>query len=146
MPSRRRKRGEEFKRQLERYGKEVREFISTNICIGDESPFLYINAAVKQSVSNSVENLDAVKRSIFECNTNDEEVAIKQILAHSTVVDQLLDFPKEYIKFSSYEKEKVVSLLDVIKSARVEIEGETYCIDEDLDAIITKKALIKRVH
>ena len=74
MPSRRRKRGEEFKRQLERYGKEVREFISTNICIGDESPFLYINAAVKQSVSKSVENLDAVKRSIFECNTNDEKV------------------------------------------------------------------------
>ena len=50
-PSRRRKRGEELgERQLERYGKEVREFISTNICTGDESPFLYINAAIKQSV------------------------------------------------------------------------------------------------
>ena len=73
-------------------------------------------------------------------------VAIKKILAYSTVVDQLLDFPKEYIKFSSYEKEKVVSLLDVIKSERVEIEGETYCIDEDLNAIIAKKALSKRAH
>ena len=40
----------------------------------------------------------------------------------------------------------MVSLLDVIKSARVEIEGETYCIDEDLNAIITKKALSKRAH
>ena len=146
-PSRRRKRGEELgERQLERIGYDVRELVSTNICIGDESPFLYINAAVKHSVSKSVENLDAVRRSIFECITNDEEVGIKQILAHSSVVDQLLEFPKQYIKFSSYEKEKVVSLFDVIKSVRVEVEGESYCINDDLNAIITKKALSQRAH
>ena len=94
-PSRHRKRGEELgERQLERIGYDVRELVSTNICTGNESPFLCINATVKHSVSNSVENLDAVRRSIFEWSTNDEEIDIKQTLAHSSVVDQLLEFPK----------------------------------------------------
>ena len=147
FPRKRRKRGEDLgERQLERYGREVRDFISTNICVGDESPFLYINEAVKQSVSKSVENLDAVRKSIFECITNDEEVAINQILAHPSVADHLLEFPKQYIRFTSYEKQKVVSLFDIIKSVRAEIEGENYSLNEDLNAIITKKALSKRAH
>ena len=123
FPRKSRKRGEDLgERQLERYGKEVREFITTNICVGDESPFLYINEAVKQSVSKSVENLDAVRKSIFECSTSDEEMAVSQILAHPWVVNHLLEFPKQYIKFSCYEKEKVVLLFDIIKSVRVKLK------------------------
>lgn len=142
--SKRRKLGDELGgRQLIRLGNQVREYITENICVENESPFFYITAAVKLSTSKNIENLDSIRKSIFDDDILEEEDSIR-ILFHSSVVDGLLDFPKQYIKFSCHEKEKVISLFDVIAAARAEIDGEKYCTDDSFNAIITKKALSKR--
>ena len=145
--SKRRKLGDELGgRQLIRLGNQVREYITENICVENESPFSYITAAVKLSISKNIENLDSIRKSIFDDDILEEEEDSIRILSHSSVVDGLLDFPKQYIKFSCHEKEKVISLFDVIAAARAEIDGEKYCTDDSFNAIITKKALSKRAH
>ena len=57
-----------------------------------------------------------------------------QILSHSSVVGSLLEFPKQYIKFSCHEKEKDISLFDVIATARAEIDGEKCCKDDNFSS------------
>ena len=48
----RRKKGDEIgERQMGTYTKEVYEFVSSSICATNESPTIYINAAVKESAS-----------------------------------------------------------------------------------------------
>ena len=145
--SKRRKLGDELGgRQLIRLGNQVREYKTENICVENESPFSYITAAVKLSISKNIENLDSIRKSIFDDDILEEEEDSIRILSHSSVVDGLLDFPKQYIKFSCHEKEKVISLFDVIATARAEIDGEKYRTDDSFNAIITKKALSKRAH
>ena len=144
--NKRRKVGEDLgDKQLLRYGNQVREFVSTHICTKNESPFVYINAAVKLSISKSESNLDAVRRNIFDDESDDEEDMAK-ILSHPSVIDGLTEFPKRYIKFHSYEIEKIITLFDVIETARAEIEGTEYKKDDSLTANFTKRALKKYTH
>ena len=57
--NKRRKKGEEIGyKQMNRYGKLVYEFVSSSICAADESPTIYINAAVRESAYRSSRGLE----------------------------------------------------------------------------------------
>lgn len=144
--NKRRKAGDDLgEKQLFKYGNQVRELISTHICTENESPFVYINAAVRLSISKSESNLDAVRRNIFDEESDDEDDVV-QILSHPSVIDHLSDFPKRNIKFHSYEIDKIITLFDVIATVRAEIEGVEYEINDSLTASITKRALKNYTH
>ena len=144
--NKRRKAGDDLgEKQLFKYGNQVRELISTHICTENESPFVYINAAVQLSISKSESNLDAVRRNIFDEESDDEDEVV-QILSHPSVIDHLSDFPKRNIKFHSYEIDKIITLFDVIATVRAEIEGVEYEKNDSLTASITKRALKNYTH
>ena len=144
--NKRRKAGDDLgEKQLFKYGNQVRELISTHICTENESPFVYINAAVRLSISKSESNLDAVRRNIFDEESDDEDDVV-QILSHPSVIDHLSDFPKLNIKFHSYEIDKIITLFDVIATVRAEIEGVEYEKNDSLTASITKRALKNYTH
>ena len=64
------KRGEDIGyRQMQRYGKQVYEYVADTICAVNESPTKYINAAVEESSLRSTTELKSVRRNIFN---NDE--------------------------------------------------------------------------
>lgn len=76
--NKRRKKGEEIGyRQMNRYGKQVYEFVSSSICAADESPTIYINAAVKESAYRSSSGLDAVRRNIFDCDEDGTDSTLR---------------------------------------------------------------------
>ena len=140
--NKRRKAGDDLgEKQLFKYGNQVRELISTHICTENESPFVYINAAVRLSISKSESNLDAVRRNIFDEESDDEDDVV-QILSHPSVIDHLSDFPKRNIKFHSYEIDKIITLFDVIATVRAEIEGVEYKKNDSL----TERALKNYTH
>ena len=139
--NKRRKAGDDLgEKQLFKYGNQVRELISTHICTENVSPFVYINAAVRLSISKSESNLDAVRRNIFDEELDDEDDVV-QILSHPSVIDHLSDFSKRNIKFHSYEIDKIITLFDVIATVRAEIEGVEYEKYDSLTASVTKRAL-----
>ena len=144
--NKRRKVGDDLgEKQLFKYGNQVRDLVSTHICTENESPFVYINAAVKLSISKSESNLDAVRRNIFDEDSDDEEDVVK-ILSHPSVIDHLADYPKRNIEFNVNEIDKTISLFDVITSVRREIEGVDYHKNDSLTATITKRAFKNYTH
>ena len=92
-PSRKRiKRGEDIGyRQMQRYGKQVYEYVADTICAINESPTIYINAAVKESSLRSTTELKSVRRNIF--NDDDEnDLELSQIALHPAVAETLNNF------------------------------------------------------
>ena len=140
----RRKKGDEIgDRQMGRYAKEVYEFVSNSICAANESPTIYINAAIKESASRSAGALEAVRRKIFDDDDVDETVTISQIINHPAVHQILGKFPNKNIRFKLHEIQLVISLFDAITAARSELEGEKYIANNIVTATHTKEILIK---
>ena len=142
--NKRRKKGEEIgDRQMGRYGKEVYEYVSTKICAVDESPTMYINAAVKESAFRSTGDLKAVCRNIFNEDDNDGSVTEGQIFSHSAVRTVLQIFPNKNITFKLHEVQLVIALFDAVGTARNDLEGEKYRANNVVTATHTKEILIK---
>ena len=143
-PSRKRiKRGEDIGyRQMQRYGKQVYEYVADTICAVNESPTIYINAAVKESSLRSTTELKSVRRNIF--NDDDEnDLELSQIALHPAVAETLNKFPNKNIKFKLHEMQLVIALFDSIKTAQVELQGIEYKVDTHATATFTKLVLSK---
>ena len=83
--NKRRKKGEEIGyTQMNRYGKQVYEFVSSSICAADESPTIYINAAVRESAYRSSGGLDAVHQYICDSDEDDTDLQMSQVLLYPT--------------------------------------------------------------
>lgn len=128
---------------MDRYGKQVYEYVSSSICAVDESPTVYINAAMKESASRSVGDLVAVRRNIFNNDDNSDILSVSDVLAHPTVKDALKKFPNKNVTYKLHEVQIVIVLFDAIHTARIELEGEKYVIDNLATATILKNILSK---
>lgn len=127
-------------KQMNIYGRQVYDFVSTSICAENESPSIYIRAGAKYSASRSEGDLKIVRNNLFDV----EDVSdLETILSHPAVIESLGKFPRKYIKFSLTEIGLVISLFDVITHVRSEIEGHDYTIDHMHTAEITKRVLCK---
>ena len=143
-PKKRRKRGDEIgDRQMGRYANEVYEFVATKICAKNESPTIYINAAVKESALRSTGALDAVRRNIFDDDEVEDTVTLSQISNHPAVHQMLRNFPNKNVKFKLHEVQLVISLFDAIIVSRRELEGEKYSVSNIVTATHAKQILIK---
>ena len=142
--NKRRKRGETIvDKQLGRYVVKVRDYIADNICAKDESPSIFICAALKQSGTRSAASLEDVRQSMFD---DVEEEAETKIPSHPLVTECLEDSPNQNIKFNAHKIDLVISLFDAITKVRIELEGEKYIVDHSMTAPITKRSLQKRAH
>ena len=142
--NKRRKKGEEIgDRQMGRYGKEVYEFVSSRICAADESPTMYINAAVKESAYRSAGALEDVCCNIFNDNDDDGSVTEAQIFSHPDVRIVLRKFPNKNITFKLHGVQLVIALFDAVGTARNDLEGENYRANNTVTATHTKEILIK---
>ena len=142
--NKRRKKGVEIGyKQMDRYGKQVYEYVSSRICAVDESPTVYINAAMKESASRSVGDLVAVRRNIFDNDDNSDILSVSDVFAHPTVKDALKKFPNKNVTYKLHEVQMVIVLFDAIHTARIELEGEKYVIDNLATATILKNILSK---
>ena len=142
--NKRRKKGEEIGyKQMNRYGKQVYEFVSSSICAADESPAIYINAAVRESAYRSSGGLDAVRRNIFDSDEDDTDLQMSQVLLYPAVIESLRSLPNHNVKFKLHEIKMVIALFDSVASARIELEGTKYKIDTYRTATLTKEILSK---
>ena len=143
VSNKRRKRGEDIgDRQMGRYGKEVYDYVSTRICASNESPTMYIDAAVRESAYRSSGALEAVCRNIFDEEDNNS-VTESQILNHPAVYEVLGKFPNKNIRFKLHEVQLVIALFDAVVTARSDLEGEAYKANNIVTATHTKEILIK---
>ena len=126
-------------RQMGRYGKEVYEYVSTQISASDESPTMYINAAVKESAIRSTGALEDVYRNIFDEDDNDGSVTEEQIFSHPAVRTVLRKFPNKNVTFNLHEVQLVIALFDAVGTARNDLEGEKYHANNIVTATHTIK-------
>ena len=142
--SKRRKKGTEIGyKQMDRYGKQVYEYVSSRICAVDDSPTVYINAAMKESASRSVGDLKAVCRNIFDDDDKSDVLSVSDVLAHPTVEDALKKFPNKNVTFKLHEVQMVIALFDAINTARIELQGENSVIDNLATATFLKNIISK---
>jgi hypothetical protein len=142
--NKRRKKGADIGyKQMDRYGKQVYEYVSSRICAVDESPTIYINAAMKESASRSVSDLEAVRRKIFDDDENGHVLGVTEILAHPAVKEGLRKFPNKNIKFKLHEIQMVIALFDTINTVRMELQSENNVIDNFATATLLKSILSK---
>lgn len=140
-PNKRRKLGADMGvKQMNYYGRQVYDFVSTIICAKNESPSVYIQAGAKYSASISKRDLKQVRSNLFEEEDNSE---IENILSNPAVIESMRKFPRKYVKFTITEVELVLSLFDVIAHVRSENEGAVYRVDNTYTADITMRALCK---
>ena len=147
-PSRKRiKKGEEIGyRQMLRYGKQVYEYVADTICAVDESPTIYINAAVKESSLRSTTELRSVRRNIFIDDDDEIDLELSQISLHPAVVETLGKFPNKNIKFKLHEIQMVIALFDSVTTAQIELQGIEYKVDTHATATFTKLILSNYTH
>ena len=138
--NKRRKKGAEIGyKQMDRYGKQVYEYVSTRICAVDESPTVYINAVMKESASRSVSDLEAVRCKIFD----DDALGVSEISAHPAAKEALQKFPNKNVKFKLHEVQMVIALFDTINTVRMELQSENNVLDNLATATILKSTLSK---
>jgi hypothetical protein len=143
-PNKRRKKGENISaRHLDRFGKEVYEFVSTKICAPAESPTVYINAAARESAFRSTGAMKSIRRNIFDNDDDDDSAKDLLIRDHHAVRLNLSKFPNKNVTFKLHEVQLVISLFDAIAVARNDVEGEDYRANNLVTATHTKQILIK---
>ena len=143
--NKRRKRGEDIgDRQMGRYGKEVYDYVSTRICAANESPTMYIDAAVKESAYRSSGALESVCSNLFDGGDDADLVTDLQILNHPAVHEVLGEFPNKNVTFKLHEAQLVIALFDAVIIASSDLEGEAYKANNIVTAMHTEEILTKK--
>ena len=122
------------------YGKQILDYVSNNLSLGEDDPDeLYLAAALKESKKRP-SLLDSVAMNIFPTDGIDDESYLR-VMGDQRVIDSIKLYPKRNITFTSVEKDLVICLLDIIKSVIIEIEGLNTAQLDYRAAEMTKEAL-----